>query len=197
MYFFSDLMITALYTAFFQNLVLTLAYGTSEAIRVSLKPKSFGIFAAMVSGFSVVTAVICYPLDRLPAVASLPLSLHTLVYGAVLSLAYLIVAFVMRVFLKASDHFMTNLGIAALNSLVLAIPFVNRRAAYSFGGCVGSGLGAGIAFVVAAAFIADGVHRLSENKEIPPVFKGTPAMFLYVGLLSLGFSAFSGNSIFS
>jgi Na+-translocating ferredoxin:NAD+ oxidoreductase RnfA subunit len=38
---------------------------------------------------------------------------------------------------------------------------------------------------------------MSENKEIPQVFKGTPVLFLYISLLSLGFAAFSGNSIFS
>ena len=76
---FGDLMITALYTAFFQNLVLSFAYGTSEAVRVSLKPRSFGLFTVMISGFAVVTAAICHPLDRLPRVSALTDSMHALV----------------------------------------------------------------------------------------------------------------------
>lgn len=194
---FGDLMITALYTAFFQNLVLSFAYGTSEAVRVSLKPRSFGLFTVMISGFAVVTAAICYPLDRLPRVSALTDSMHALVYAAVLAGVYLVAAIILKVIFRASDHFLTNLGIAALNTLVLAIPFINRRSAYSFPASLGSGLGAGVAFVVAAALLAAGVHKLSENKEIPQVFRGTPVTFLYISLLSLGFAAFSGNSVFS
>lgn len=193
----SDLIITALYTAFFQNLVLSFAYGTSEAVRISLKPRSFGMFTAMISGFAVITSAICFPLDRLPSVAALPESFHAFVYGAVLAGVYLVVAVIMKVIFKASDHYLTNLGIAALNTLVLAIPFINRRSAYSLAASIGSGLGAGVAFVLAAALLAAGVHKLSENKEIPEVFKGTPVMFLYISLLSMAFTCFSGNSIFS
>ena len=186
---FGDLMITALYTAFFQNLVLSFAYGSSEAVRISLKPRTFGMFTAMISGFAVISAAICRPVDRLPSVIALPDSVHALVY--------IVTAILLKAVFRVSDHFLTNLGIAALNTLVLAIPFINRRSAYSLAASLGSGLGAGVAFVVAAALLASGVHRMSENKEIPQVFKGTPVMFLYISLLSLGFAAFSGNSVFS
>lgn len=194
---FGDLIVTALYTAFFQNLVLSFGFGTSEMIRVSLKPKSFGMFAAMISGFSVVTSAICYPLDRVPAIAVLPEYLHAAVYACVLVAVYLVVAVFSRIFLGAEKAFLTTLGIAALNTLVLAIPFLNRTSAYSFAASIGSGLGAGVAFVLAAALLASGVHGLTENKDIPEVFKGTPAVFIYVGLLSLAFAGFSGNTIFS
>ncbi len=194
---FSDLMITALYTAFFQNLVLSFAYGSSEAVRISLKPRTFGMFTAMISGFSVISGAICLPIDRLPSVMALPDSVHALVYAGVLAAVYITAAVILKTIFRVSDHFLTNLGIAALNTLVLAIPFINRRSAYSFAASLGSGLGAGVAFVVAAALLASGVHRMSENKEIPQVFKGTPVLFLYISLLSLGFAAFSGNSIFS
>lgn len=194
---FGDLMITALYTAFFQNLVLSFAYGSSEAVRISLKPRTFGMFTAMISGFAVISAAICRPVDRLPSVIALPDSVHALVYAAVLAGVYIVTAILLKAVFRVSDHFLTNLGIAALNTLVLAIPFINRRSAYSLAASLGSGLGAGVAFVVAAALLASGVHRMSENKEIPQVFKGTPVMFLYISLLSLGFAAFSGNSVFS
>lgn len=194
---FADLLITALYTAFIQNLVFSGAYGASEAIRVSFNPKSFATFTAMISGFSVATAAICFPLDRLPSLTDFPDSLHALVYGGVLAAVYILTALIFKFAFKASPHFLSTLGIAALNTMVLAIPFINRRAAYSFTNSIGSGLGAGVAFVLAAALISRGVRRLSENENIPEVFKGTPAMFLYVGLLSLAFTGFSGSSIFS
>ena len=128
---FGDLMITALYTAFFQNLVLSFAYGSSEAVRISLKPRTFGMFTAMISGFAVISAAICRPVDRLPSVIALPDSVHALVYAAVLAGVYIVTAILLKAVFRVSDHFLTNLGIAALNTLVLAIPFINRRSAYS------------------------------------------------------------------
>ena len=96
MNFFSDLMITALYTAFFQNLVLSFAYGSSEAVRISLKPRAFGMFTAMISGFAVISGAICQPIDSLPAVSALPESVHALVYAAVLAGVYLITAVILK-----------------------------------------------------------------------------------------------------
>ncbi len=192
-----DLVITALYTAFFQNLVLSFAFGASEAVRVSLKPRSLMIFAAMISGFSVVTSAVCYPLERFTPVGSFPDSLRVPVYAAVLAVTYFAAAFIFKKVLRASSQIMTNLGIAAVNTLVLAVPFVNRRAAYSFAACIGSGIGAGAAFVLAAVLISKGVGKLSQNEDIPRVFKGTPALFLYVSLISLAFACFAGNTVFA
>ena len=87
--------------------------------------------------------------------------------------------------------------VAAKNTLVFAVPFINDSAAYSFVFAVGSGIGAGIAFVLAAALISKGSAALEKNKNIPEVFKGTPAMLIYVGLLSLAFAGFAGTSLFA
>ena len=81
-------------------------------------------------------------------------------------------------------------------SLVFAVPFINDSAAYSFADSIGSGLGAGIAFVLAAALISKGSAALDKNENIPEAFRGTPAMLVYVGLLSLAFAGFSDSSLF-
>ena len=197
MTFILDLFVTALYAVFIQNLVFSGGYGMSEAIRVSARPSTFGVFAAIISGFSVVTSTICALLESIPALSELPDSLYAAIYGIVLAAVFLIVALISHFVVKASRQFLNTLGIAALNTMVLAIPFINRRAAYSFAGCIGSGLGAGIAFVLASALISKGAYYISENEDIPELFKGTPAMFLYVGLLSLAFAGFTGSPIFT
>ena len=89
-----------------------------------------------------------------------------------------------------------TLGIAALNTLVFAVPYINHSAAYSLAGSIGSGIGAGIAFVLAAALINKGTQKLNENGDIPEIFKGTPSMFIYVAMLSLAFAGFSDSNIF-
>lgn len=194
---FLDMFMTAVYSVFVQNLVFSGGYGMSEAIRISAKPSSFGAFAGIISGFSIVTSAICALIEGVWDFSAQPNALSAAVYGAVLFVVYIAVALIVRYAFKASRQLLSTLGIAALNTLVLAIPAINHRAAYSFAGCIGSGLGAGIAFVLAAALISKGAYYISENDDIPELFKGTPAMFLYVGLLSLAFAGFSGSSIFT
>lgn len=197
MNYISDLLMTAFYTVFFQNLVLSSGLGMSEAIRVSTKPGTFGKFAVMISGFSVVTSTVCSLIDTVPAVEGATYAVRAAIYGGVLAGVYLVVAVILKLVLKADSKLLGTLGIAALNTLVLAVPYINNSAAYSFAGSIGSGLGAGIAFVFAAALISQGSRILAENEEIPDAFKGTPAMFLYVAMLSLAFAGFTDTNLFA
>lgn len=197
MKFISDLLMTALYTVFIQNLVLSSGLGMSEAIRVSTRPGTFGRFAVMISGFSVITSAVCSLIDNVPAVENATYAVRAAIYGGVLAAVYLVQAVFMRFVLKADSKLLGTLGIAALNTLVLAIPYINNSAAYSFAGSIGSGIGAGIAFVLAAALISQGSRILAENDEIPEIFKGTPAMFLYVAILSLAFAGFTDTNLFA
>ncbi len=192
----SDLLLTALYTVFIQNLVLSSGLGMSEAIRVSTKPGTFGKFAVMISGFSVVTSVLCSLLESVAFVSGATYAVKAAVYGGVLALVYIVTAVVLRYVFKVSSKFLGTLGIAALNTLVFSIPYINHSAAYSLADSIGSGLGAGVAFVLAAALISKGSQLLAENKNIPAVFKGTPTMFIYVAMLSLAFTGFSDTNLF-
>ncbi len=192
----TDLFLTAFYTVFIQNFVLSSGLGVSEAIRVSTKPGTFVEFALMISGFSVLTSGFCGIINMIPAVADFSYALRALIYGLVLATVYLIVSVIAKFVFDASKKLMSTLGIAALNTLVFAIPYINSTAAYSFAGSIGSGLGAGIAFVLAATLINKGSRFIEENEEIPAVFRGTPAMFFYVAIISLAFAGFTDTNIF-
>lgn len=192
----SDLLITALYTVFAQNLVLSSGLGMSEAFRASTKPGIFGKFALMISGFSVVTSTLCSVIDSIKSLETMPYAVRAAIYAGILAAVYIIVAAVMKFVFRASAKNLGTLGIAALNTLVFAIPHINSSAAYSFAGSIGSGIGAGAAFVLAAALINCGSRKLAENEDIPEAFKGTPAMFFYVAMLSLAFAGFTDSNIF-
>lgn len=192
----TDLLITALYTVFVQNLVLSSGLGMSEAIRASTKPGIFGKFALMISGFSVVTSTLCSFIDSIKPLETMPYAARAAIYAGILAAVYIIVAAVMRFVFGSSAKTLGTLGIAALNTLVFAIPHINNSAAYSLAGSIGSGIGAGAAFVLAAALINCGSRKLAENEDIPEAFKGTPAMFIYVAMLSLAFAGFTDSNIF-
>lgn len=194
---FTDLLLTALYTVLIQNLVLSMGLGLSEAIRVSTRPGIFVRIAVMISGFSVVTSTVCSLIDSATAVNDISYAVRAAIYGAVLAAVYIVAAVILRLIFRADRKFLGTLGIAALNTLVFAIPFINHSAGYSFADSIGSGIGAGVAFVFAAALISKGSEMLEKNTDIPEIYKGTPAMFLYAGLLSLAFAGFSDTVFFS
>lgn len=194
---FSDLLLVALYTIFIQNLVFSGGYGASEAVRMAAKPHRFFLFSASIAYFSTITSVVCRTLDFFPGVFVLNDAMHAVVFILMLVFVYLVTAVLMRILLRVDSKFLSLMGISALNTLVLAIPFINHRASYSLTESIGTGIGAGLAFILAVALMSSGMQKLSNNKDIPASYKGSPATFIYVALLSLAFTGFSGSSLFA
>jgi len=190
---FVTLLVTALYALLLQNLVFTGGFGASEAVRISSKPRYVLSFALFITVFSAATSIICRALELLPQVSLAHTLVRLLIYMIVL---YVIVVLVFRYALHASDSILRKIGMAAFNTLVLAIPVINRSAAYTVGESLGAGLGAGAAFALAVFLIHAGIHVLDRNDKIPKAFQGTPALFIYVSLLALAFTGFSGRSLF-
>lgn len=192
-----DLLSTALYTVFIQNLVFNGGYAASEALMLAKKPRRLWMFSAMIAFFSTVTALACRALEMIPVLSTLPSALHFAMFSGVLIVVFLITGLILKLALGATEKFLGTLGMAALNTLVLATPLLNRSAAYTLPESIGSGIGAGLAFILAATLICKGLHIISQNQDMPKAFRGTPAAFVYVALLSLAFSGFSGSSLFS
>ncbi len=192
-----SLLQTALYMIFVQNLVFSGGYGASEAIRMSAKPKRFVPFALMITFYSTVTALLCRELDTIPEINALGSAAHILIFGGVLALLYGVTAALLYVLLRPGRKFFNLLGISALNTMVFAVPLINRQAGFTLLQSVGTGLGSGLSFILALLLVNIGLRRLEKNPDIPPLFRGTPAMFLYVAMLSLAFAGLSGRALFA
>lgn len=192
-YVFS-LLSTALFVGVVQNLVFAGGFGSSEAFRMASKPKWLLAFSAFISIFSVLLGTACALLDTLPEINALGQNYHYLIYIGVLTVIY-IISCLIALILKAPKGLLGRLGPAALNTLVLSIPMINRLAGFTVYEAAGCGLGAGIAFCIAVLLINAGIKRLRENDEIPPAFKGSPAVFIYAALISLGLFALSGRAL--
>ena len=194
---FIDFIITALYAAFFQNIVLSGGYGVGEAVRIGSRPKQIGVVSIFVMIFSVLSASACRAFDLIPQVNASGFIEHLLIFAGTVFIIYLLVILIMIKGFKASKNFSKLIGIAGFNTLVLAIPLLNRMSSSS--GIIeslGMAIGAGVAFIVATVLISVGIQRIKTNKELPESFKFTPAVFIYIGLLALAFMGFSGQSLF-
>ncbi len=186
----------ALYVMLFQNLIFNAGYGISEAVRMSAKPRQLFPMAMFITYFSTVVSAICVLLDTIPVIKERSEIVHNLIFAGILLAVYFLTMLVVLVYGKISPRTIRRIGIAAFNTLVLAVPFINYRSAFSVFEAVGAGIGAGAAYIIAVLLINGGLKRLDMNKSIPRCFKGTPAVFIYTALLSLAFTGISGTSVF-
>ena len=190
-----DLLLAAMYAMLLQNFILTGGYGASEAIRMAAKPKQLFRLTLFIMLFSTVASGICVLLDQFRRVRALGTIGHALIFISVLGAVYLIVLFIVGYVFKARQRTLRRLGTAAFNTLVLAVPFINYRAGFSVSEAIGSGIGSGLAFALATVLINLGLRRLDKDDSIPDAFKGTPAIFIYVAILSLAFVGITGRGM--
>lgn len=190
-----DLLLAAVYAMLLQNFILTGGYGASEAIRMAAKPKQLFRLTFFIMLFSTSASVICVLLEQIKRIRDLGTIGHALIFISVLAVVYLVVLFIVGYVLKAKQRTLRRLGIAAFNTLVLAVPFINYRAGFSVAEAIGLGMGSGLAFALATVLINLGLRRLDKNDRIPEAFRGTPAIFIYVAILSLAFVGITGRGM--
>lgn len=191
------------YVVFTQNLVFTGGYGASEVIRSAARPRQILIFSIMIVYFSTFTSLICRLLLLIPSLKTASTTLTLVVYTAVLTVLYLVTVCIFRALLANSswkqvekEKFIRQTSIAAFNTIVFAVPFINQKVAYSVSESVAQGIGAGVSFVIATVLVHLGMRKIESNKDIPDSFKGTPALFMYIAILALAFTGVSGKSLF-
>lgn len=191
----SELISAALYAMVIQNFIFTGGYGASEAVRMAAKPKQLYPMTFFITLFSTSASVICVLLEPVGFIKRQGAIGHAIEFVAVLAVMYIIVLTVSVAVFRAKDRTVRRIGIAAFNTLVIAVPFINYRAVFTISQAIGSGIGSGLAFVIAVLLINVGLRRLDRNPNIPEAFKGTPAIFIYVSVLSLAFSGFAGSGL--
>lgn len=193
---FSDMLITALYAAVAQNLVFTASYGLSESIRTAKRPKHFFMYGITVTVFCILSSLTSSFLIEIPFLAALSLKFSYVLFIICLAVIYLIAAVFCKKLLHANKKFMNSLSICAFNTLVAALPGINLKAGNTFVNSIALGVGAGLAFVISLVLIRNGMRHINKNPHIPEIFKGTPALFIYVSLIALALSCISGESLF-
>ncbi len=90
------------------------------------------------------------------------------------------------------ENYSSILAQAAVNTVVLAVPFVQQALGFGLSGTVGYALGTGAAFFLAVLLLEQAL-RICSNPDMPRAFSGLPGVFLYIGILSMAFAGFSGK----
>ncbi len=87
-----------------------------------------------------------------------------------------------------------RMRVCALNTMVMAVPYLTVSAERSILQTAGAALGAAAAFALAMALMRLGAVKLGENPSVPPVFRGSAAFLIYAGILALAFAGLSGGA---
>lgn len=193
---FFQLLTAALYSLLIQNLIFSSGFALSETVRIARRPKFFFMYLVTIVYYSTVTSLVCSLLDLIEPIHELNTIWHIAVFAGALAVIHLISSVFVIVVLKANRKFMNSMGMCAINSLILAVPIINGRSGNTVFASVGSGIGAGLAFMLAVVLINSGMRRIAQNRDIPKAFRGMPAVFIYVALLSLAFTCLSGEASF-
>ncbi len=188
---FSSVFTVALYAMFIQNLIFSPAFGISESIRMAKRPKHFLMYGGFFMLFCVCSSVICHFLYKAQAINVLPLRFSITIDVAVLALVYLAVGSICKYVFYADKKFMNSLGMCAFNTLIISIPTLNTKAGHTLSQSIALCVGATLAFVLSMILINLGMRFIKRSEHIPPMFKGTPALFIYVSLLALAMSCLS------
>lgn len=189
---FSGFVTISLAAIFAENVLLSGAADTDLALDSLRKLPRLAAVSLMIALFSLLDSLTMFSLDRLIHADWLT---FMPVRGFLLTLIALLWYFIAGSLLRRSSWINRTAGqlipVAALNGAVLAAPLAFGGAG-SIGTVIGSALGAGLGFALAAWLIGIGMRR-SDNPDISSGMRGAPAMLIYIGLLALAFSAFGGN----
>lgn len=183
---FGKMMLALLTALTTESMLFSRGIGFSRVLKAARKGWAIGLYAGLICIFSLLSALFAPMVAGWLPAFWFPLSVAVLAAAWYLA-ACLILAFaVPKVYRKISEY----LPSAAINSVVLSIPFLGGMAQWSVGECIGFALGTGISFWIVGWLLVEMMPRLTHI-SVPRAFRGTPAVFLYLAILALAFLGFA------
>lgn len=183
---FGKMMLALLAALTTESMLFSRGIGFSRVLKAARKGWAIGLYAGLICIFSLLSALFSPMITGWLPAFWFPLSVAVLAAAWYLA-ACLILAFaVPKVYRKISEY----LPSAAINSVVLSIPFLGGMAQWSVGECIGFALGTGISFWIVGWLLVEMMPRLTHI-SVPRAFRGTPAVFLYLAILALAFLGFA------
>ena len=177
--------------AVLHNAVLTGGFGITEAVRLSAKQNKLWISALFVAVFSPAAAFAArFASSLFPAVETNDV-LRFVTYAVSLACVYA-VALAAAMLLRADETMQRRMRVCALNTMILAVPYLTAGPSQTPLQVAGASVGAGAAFALSLALLRVGALKLGGNPSVPPVFRGSAALLIYAGVLALAFAGLAG-----
>ena len=178
-----------------ENLLLPGTLGLSRMLRSARKPEHrlwYAGFVAIFSAVSLELSLLITP-QLFPAFGEVlrPFCLALCAGAAYCAASFALSRFAPGFFLRHG----ATLAPAAVNTIVLAMPFARQTLALGALEGLGYAFGTGLMFYLASLILAPAYDRCS-SQDAPACFRGLPAALLTIAVLSLAFLGFTGGKIF-
>lgn len=194
---FLKLILTALLAVSTENLLFLGGMGFSRSLRSAQRPDSIAVYSLLVTWFTLISMLAGIWLDPLLSFYGIRAVLRSAGLAAASAAAYLVTSVFVRLLfpMRAKKKILPILAPAAINTVVLSMPYLQRSLVFDLVQSVGYALGTGLAFYLASVILAHAEVKCG-NPDMPEAFSGLPASILYVGILSMAFAGFSGGRVF-
>ncbi len=189
---FYKIVSVAMVSVFVQNAIFDRALGSNVVIYASRKDSHVIGFTLGITAMTTIASAVSYFFDSLLLPLPLGWLFMPLVYVAVISALYIIaLLFFWRLFPKVFAKIRKYVHLAIINCTVIGALFLNSGYGSDIWSYIGYGFGTGIGFFL-ACFLLNIAHERLDSDKIPRVFRGYPIMLIYIGVISLAFSALVG-----
>jgi len=188
----AELFSYCLMAVFAQNIVFIYGIGSSRMLRAARKPKTLLAYAGFVTLYTFFTTLLSFIAN--PIVGN-NATARPLAYCVCAVIAYCAVTPLVRIFF--SEFYGNNTKIfpvCALNCVVIGVPLIANQAGMGFFHALMYALGTGLGFAAAIWLTREAIGRL-ENPDMPKAFRGLPALFLYLGILTMVFLSVKGGGL--
>lgn len=192
---FYKIVSVAMISVFVQNAIFDRALGSNVVIYASRRDSHVIGFTLGITAMTTAASAAAYVFDSLLLPLPLGWLFMPLVYVAVISALYILaLLFLWRVFPKFFAKIKKYVHLAIINCTVIGALFLNSGYGSDIWSYIGYGFGTGIGFFL-ACFLLNIAHERLDSDKIPRVFRGYPIMLIYIGVISLAFSALVGYTV--
>ena len=189
---FARIISVAMVSVFVHNAIFDRALGANVVIYASRKDQHVIGFTLGITAMTTIASAVSYLFDSILLPLPLGWLFMPLVYVAVISVLYMLaLLFFWRLFPKMFAKIRKYVHLAIINCTVIGALFLNSGYGSDIWSYIGYGFGTGIGFFL-ACFLLNIAHERLDSEKIPRVFRGYPIMLIYIGVISLAFSALVG-----
>lgn len=191
-----QMLLTALAAVSTENILFSGGIGFSRVLRAARKPRTIALYSVLIAFFSLSSILLSTVLNPLLQNSPAQLFFRPVIFAVCTAAECFAVSELIRLikpeFIKKHG---TTLPYAAINTVVLSMPYVQRTFKYGLAESAAFAVGTGVAFYLAATVLTCSVASY-KNEDMPKAFSGLPAVLLYLGILSLAFAGLTGGKLF-
>lgn len=194
MKFFMELLFYALLAIAAENVFFAGGIGFSRVLRAAQRDKRMLlVYSAFLSGFTLVCSLLTEPLNTLLLHNTALNFIRPAVFAVVAAAVYILAAFICKTwfftFYQKIDKLFSS---AAINCVVLSLPFLQTTLQMDAAQSIGFAIGIGAAFLLAVLIFSQAMVKFQVS-DMPQSFRGLPTIFLFIGILSMAFIGFTGG----